>query len=100
MFRIAEVLLHFPRRAEGNHHVTGSRAHRRKCMRHTTRIQDGFAGAQLNPLLTYLEDHFPLHDVEPFLLVEMQVEGRPTRKEMRVLYDEEACGSLAGRHLE
>jgi hypothetical protein len=55
---------------------------------------------QMDPLLAYLEDHFPFHYIEPFLLIQVQVEGRATWQEVGVLYDEQAAGGFTGGHLE
>jgi hypothetical protein len=55
---------------------------------------------QVDPLLAYLEDRFAFHHVEPFLLAQVEVEGRATWKEVGVLDDEQAAGGFAGGHLE
>ena len=55
---------------------------------------------QVDPLLAYLKDHFAFHYVEPFLLTQVQVEGRATWEEVRVLHDEQAAGGFTGGHLE
>jgi len=55
---------------------------------------------QLDSLLAYLEGHFPLHRVEPFFLVQVQMQRRSTWKEMGVFHDEEAAGGFTGGHLK
>ncbi len=60
----------------------------------------GISCLQVDPLLAYLESHFAIHHVEPFLLIQVQVQGRPTWEEVRVLHDEQAAGGFIGRHLE
>ncbi len=55
---------------------------------------------QVDSLLADLEDHFSFHHVEPFLLAQVQMEGWATRKEVRVLYDEQAAGGFTGGHLK
>ena len=69
-------------------------------MRDAARSQYGVSRSQVQPLLAYLEDHLPLDNVEPFLLVQVKVQRRPTRQKMCVLHDEEAAGRPAGRHFE
>jgi hypothetical protein len=54
----------------------------------------------MNPLLAHLESHLPFHHIEPFLLIQVQVEGRPTWEEVGVLHDEESAVGFTGGHLE
>jgi hypothetical protein len=55
---------------------------------------------QLDPLVAHLEGHFSFHHVEPFFLIQVEMQRRSTRKEMGVLHNEEAAGGFTGRHLE
>jgi hypothetical protein len=89
-----------PAGAEGNEHAAGSGANRRKGVRNAARTQDGFSRVQVQPLFAHLEGHFPLHHIEPFLLVEVHVQVRPARHHMLVFHEEERTAGFAAAHLE
>lgn len=69
-------------------------------MRHEARSEHGFSGAQVQPLLANLEGYFTLHDVEPFLLTQMHVQGRSAGHEVHVLQDEEAAAGFTAGDFE
>ena len=69
-------------------------------MRDAARSQHRFPRMKVQPLLANLKRHFPFHDVEPFLLIQVQVQRRATRQEMLVLDDEESASRLTGGDFE
>jgi hypothetical protein len=71
-----EVLFHLAGRRKGDEETAGRGGDRRKRMRDAAGSQHGLAATQMHPLLAHLEGDFTLHHVEPFFLIEVQVEGR------------------------
>ena len=64
------------------------------------RPQHGFSRMQLQPLIAYLKGHFSLDHVEPFLLFQVEMQGRSAWDGEDFLHDEEAARGLARGHLE
>jgi hypothetical protein len=55
---------------------------------------------QVQSLLAQLKGHLSLHHVKPFVLIQVQVQGRPTRQQMRMLRNEEPAAAFAGGHFD
>ncbi len=68
--------------------------------RHTQVPVWRFPRVQLQPLLAHLKNQLPIHHVEPFLLMQVEVQRRSARQQMCVLHHEEAAGGFAGWHFE
>jgi hypothetical protein len=88
-------LLHFAGRTERDQQAARRRGDGGKCVRDEAGSQYRFPRMQLEPLLAYLKGHFPLHDVEPFLLIQVQMQRRSPRKVMGLLHDSGEVGPLA-----
>ena len=55
---------------------------------------------QVQPLLAELKGHLSLHHVEPLVLIQVQMQGRSTRQQMRMLRNEEPAAGFAGGHFD
>jgi hypothetical protein len=55
---------------------------------------------QVQPLLAQLKGHLSLHHVEPFVLIQVQVQGRAARPQMRVLHNEQPAAGFIGSHFD
>src|SRR5450631_726158 len=64
------------------------------------RAQNGFASMQQLALVANLEKHRALHDIEPFILIKVKVNGRTTLEEILMFNREESAVCVAGCDLE
>ncbi|HZW04897.1 MAG TPA: hypothetical protein VFF68_13270 [Anaerolineaceae bacterium] len=71
-----EERFHFPGRQEGNQDPAGAIPIERPYMGHVSRPQQAVAWRQTHPFWPHFEDKFAFQDVEPLLLVKVQVPGR------------------------
>src|SRR5580658_2181790 len=96
----AEELLHLSCRRECNQHSPRLLADGRKSMRDIARAENRISGAQFLAAVADLEEHFALDNVEPFLLVEMQVQRRAAFHQVDVLDEEQTAARIARNNLE
>jgi hypothetical protein len=96
----AEKLLHLARGSESDQHAPRLWALRSKGVRDVTGRKDGLSRAETLAVFADLKDDVALDDVEPLLLMEVQVKRRTTFYEIGVFDDEEAAGCFAGGNFE
>jgi len=85
---------------EGDEHVAGLFADSAEAVRDHARTEDGFAGMEQLALAAYLEEHRSLHDVEPLILMQVEVNGRTAFEQVLVLDGEDGAAAVARGDLE
>lgn len=97
---VVEQPLHFSGWREGDEEPAGSTADAGPDVRNAARSKSGVAGVEGNALVAYLGDVLTFENVEPLVLMGMNVAGRTTSSEAVVLHGKERSLSVRSEDFE